>query len=87
MRIYQLIRGLAVRHDVTCLTFAPDEAAERALEPLRAVCRVLAVRGPQPRGTLRRTWTTLASTQPDMALRNASRAYAGALRAAQRRTF
>src|SRR4029434_9574580 len=62
MRIYQLIRGLAVRHDVTCLTFAPDAAAEHALEPLCAVCRVLAVRGPQPRGTLRRAWTTLFST-------------------------
>src|SRR5690242_10391433 len=23
MRIYQLIRGLAMRHDVTCLTFVP----------------------------------------------------------------
>src|SRR5687768_12750434 len=61
MRIYQIIRGLAARHNVTCLTFAPDEAAERDLEPLRAVCRVLTVRGPQPRGTLRRAWTTLAS--------------------------
>jgi glycosyltransferase involved in cell wall biosynthesis len=80
MRIYHLIRGLAARHEVTCLTFAPDEAAERALGPLRAVCRVLVVRGPQPRGTLRRAWTTLASPLPDMALRNASRAYAGALR-------
>jgi glycosyltransferase involved in cell wall biosynthesis len=80
MRIYQIIRGLAVRHDVACLTFAPDEAAERALEPLRAVCRVLVVRGPQPRSTLRRAWTTLASPLPDMALRNTSRAYAGALR-------
>jgi polysaccharide biosynthesis protein PslH len=80
MRIYQLIRGLAARHDVTCLTFAPDEAAERALEPLRSVGRVLTVRGPRPRGTLRRAWTTLASPLPDMALRNASRAYTNALR-------
>jgi glycosyltransferase involved in cell wall biosynthesis len=80
MRIYQLIHGLAARHAVTCLTFAPDEAAEGALAPLRAVCRVLTVRGPPPRGTLRRAWTTLASPLPDMALRNGSPAYADALR-------
>src|SRR5262249_33298046 len=79
MRIYQLVRGLAARHAVTCLTFAPDAAAERALAPLRDMCRVLVVRGPPPRGAARRAWTTLASPLPDMALRNASRAYAAAL--------
>jgi glycosyltransferase involved in cell wall biosynthesis len=79
MRIYQLIRGLAARHQVTCLTFAPDAAAERALEPLRAFCRVLAVYGPPHRSLPRRAWTTLASRLPDMALRNASSAYAGSL--------
>jgi glycosyltransferase involved in cell wall biosynthesis len=79
MRIYQLIRGLGARHDVTCLTFAPDDEAERALAPLREICRVLTVRGPLPRGLLRRAWTTLASPLPDMALRNASRAYVSAL--------
>src|SRR2546423_1834073 len=79
MRIYQLIRGLAARHEVTCLTFAPDEHAEHALEPLRVICRVLTVRGPMPRGLLRRAWTTLASPLPDMALRNASHAYVSAL--------
>src|SRR5689334_8087161 len=79
MRIYQLLRGLAARHTPTCLTFAPDAAAERALAPLRAFCRVLTVRGPPARGTLRRAWTTLASPLPDMALRNAAPAYAAAL--------
>jgi glycosyltransferase involved in cell wall biosynthesis len=79
MRIYQIICGLAARHELTCLTFAPDEAAQRALEPLRAICCVHEVVGPQPRGTLRRAWTTLASPLPDMALRNASHAYAAAL--------
>ncbi len=79
MRIYQLIRGLAARHEVTCLTFAPDDEAERALAPLQAICRVLTVRGPLARGLLRRAWTTLASPLPDMALRNASRAYVSAL--------
>jgi polysaccharide biosynthesis protein PslH len=80
MRIYQIIRGLAARHSLTCLTFAPDETAQRALEPLHAVCRVLVVQGPHPRGMLRRAWTTLASPLPDMALRNASRAYTSALK-------
>src|SRR5262249_31087906 len=79
--------SLRRRHDsdlpdpsLPCLPFAPDAAAERALEPLRAICRVLTVRGPLPRGPLRRAWTTLASPLPDMALRNASPTYAGALR-------
>jgi polysaccharide biosynthesis protein PslH len=79
MRIYQIARGLARRHRVTCLTFAPDEATEHALAPLREICRVVTVRGPEPRSTLRRAWTTLASPLPDMALRNASRTYTHAL--------
>src|SRR5207247_779978 len=64
MRIYQLVRGLAARHHVTCLTFAPDAAAEQQLAPLRAVCRVLTVPGPPRRGPLRRAWTTLTSPLP-----------------------
>jgi glycosyltransferase involved in cell wall biosynthesis len=79
MRIYQLVRGLAARHTVTCLTFAPDAAAEQALAPLHAICRVLVVRGPAARSPLGRAWTTLMSTLPDMALRNASGAYAAVL--------
>ncbi|HWQ15724.1 MAG TPA: glycosyltransferase family 4 protein [Roseiflexaceae bacterium] len=80
MRVYQILRGLAARHTVTCLTFAADEAADRALEPLRAICHVRTIRGSAPRATLRRAWTTLASPLPDMALRNASDAYAATLR-------
>ena len=48
MRIYQLVRGLAARHDLTCLTFVPGSAAADALAPLRAVCRVECVIGPPP---------------------------------------
>jgi polysaccharide biosynthesis protein PslH len=81
MRIYQLVRGLAARHDVTCLSFAPNAAAEQAMTPLQRVCRVLTVRGPIARSLSRRAWTTLASRLPDMALRNAAPAYAAALRA------
>jgi polysaccharide biosynthesis protein PslH len=80
MRIYQLVRGLAARHDVTCLSFVPDVAAEQALAPLQRVCRAVTVRGPIARGLARRAWTTLASPLPDMALRNAAPAYAAALR-------
>jgi glycosyltransferase involved in cell wall biosynthesis len=80
MRIYQIIRGLAARHAVTCVTFAPDAAAEQALAPLHAICRLLVVRGPLPRSPLRRAWTTLMSPLPDMALRNASHAYSKLLR-------
>jgi glycosyltransferase involved in cell wall biosynthesis len=81
MRIYQLVRGLAAHHDLTCLSFAPDAAAEEALAPLQRVCRVVTVRGPLARSLPRRAWTTLASPLPDMALRNADPVYAAALRA------
>jgi glycosyltransferase involved in cell wall biosynthesis len=81
MRIYQIVRGLVERHDVTCLSFAADLAAEQALAPLQRICRVVTVRGPLARGLSRRAWTTLASPLPDMALRNAAPAYAEALRA------
>lgn len=80
MRIYQLVRGLAARHTVTCLTFAPDDAAEQALEPLRAFCRLLVVRGPAPRHMLQRAWTTATSPLPDMALRNRDLSYRTVLR-------
>ncbi|MEO7912655.1 MAG: glycosyltransferase family 4 protein [Roseiflexaceae bacterium] len=81
MRIYQLLRGLAARHDLTCLSFAPDVAAEQALAPLQRVCRVVTVRGPIDRSLSLRAWTTVASPLPDMALRNAAPAYVTALRA------
>ncbi len=81
MRIYQLIRGLAVRHDLTCLTFVPDLAAEQAMAPLCAICRVVGVHGPLARSLRQRAWTTLASRLPDMALRNADSGYTRALAA------
>lgn len=79
LRIYHLLRGLAERHEVTLLTFAPDAAAVAALAPLRAICGVITVPGPQRRSLLRRGITTLASPVPDMGLRNRSPAYAEAL--------
>jgi sugar transferase (PEP-CTERM/EpsH1 system associated) len=79
-RIYNLLLGLAQRHDVCCLTFVPSGSAAAALEPLRASCKVEIVEGVPQRSMLRRAWTTLASRKPDMALRNASKAYSKALR-------
>lgn len=79
MRIYQLIRGLSKQHRITCLSFVSDSAADAALEPLRAVCRVVTVVGPPSRSIPLRAWTTLSSALPDMALRNAAPAYTAAL--------
>lgn len=79
LRIYNLLKGLAPRHDVTLLSFAPDAAAVAAMAPLRELCRVATVQGPPARSLARRALTTLASPLPDMALRNAAPAYAEAL--------
>ncbi|MGQ9547183.1 MAG: glycosyltransferase family 4 protein [Roseiflexus sp.] len=79
MRMYQIIRSLAQRHTLTCLTFVPDAAAEQALAPLRDLCRLIPVHGPAPRPLLKRAWTTLASPLPDMALRNVSPAFRAVL--------
>lgn len=79
LRIYHLLRGLAAHHTVTLLTFAPNAAAAQSLAPLRALCHVEVVLGPQRRSLWQRAWTTLTALQPDMALRNASNAYRDAL--------
>lgn len=80
MRIYQLLRGLATCHSVTCLTFVPDKQAEHALRPLHELCHVATVAGPPPRTLVQRAWTTLTSGYPDMALRNTSTTYTETLR-------
>jgi glycosyltransferase involved in cell wall biosynthesis len=79
--MYHLIRGVAMRHEVICLTFAPTEDTERAMAPLHALCQLHVVRGPSPRSLRQRAWTTITSPLPDMALRNASQAYTAALHA------
>jgi polysaccharide biosynthesis protein PslH len=79
LRIYNLIGGLAERHAITCLSFAPSPAAAEALAPLAERCRLITVLGPPPRSLGRRALTTLASPLPDMAHRNASAAYQAAL--------
>lgn len=79
LRIFHLLRGLAARHQVTLLSFAPDRAAAAALAPLRQRCTVITVPGPPARSLTRRALTTLGSPVPDMGLRNATPAYATAL--------
>lgn len=80
LRIYNLLRQLCHRHELWCLTFAPDAEAQQALLPLRDSCRVITVEGPPRRSLGRRARTTLASPLPDMALRNVSAAYSTVLR-------
>lgn len=80
LRMYHLLRGLAQRHTVCCLTFVPDSAAVAALAPLRDVCGVVTVPSAPPRSLLQRAWTTLTAPQPDMALRNRSPLYMATLR-------
>jgi sugar transferase (PEP-CTERM/EpsH1 system associated) len=79
LRVYNLLSGLAARHSVTCLTFAPDAAAVAALAPLRNCCEVVTVPGPPTRSLRQRAWTTLTAPLPDMALRNTAPAYTTAL--------
>jgi len=79
LRIVHLLRGLAARHTVTLLTFAPSPEAVGALAPLRELCGVSTVIGPPRRSLAARARTTLTSPLPDMALRNASQAFAEAL--------
>ncbi|WP_298490589.1 glycosyltransferase family 4 protein [uncultured Chloroflexus sp.] len=79
LRIYHLLRGLAARHTVTLLSFAPDEAAAQAMQPLRDLADVRIVIGPLARSLGQRALTTLVSPWPDMALRNASTAYSATL--------
>lgn len=79
LRIYNLMRGLAGRHEVRCLSFAPDAQAVAAMAPLREFCHLATVIGPPRRSLARRALTTLAGPLPDMALRNAAPAYAEAL--------
>ena len=79
LRVYHLAKGLAARHDLTLLSFAPDAAAAAAMAPLRELAGLVTVQGPPPRGLARRALGTLASPLPDMALRNRSRPFAEAL--------
>lgn len=79
LRVYNLARGLAARHELTLLSFAPDAAAAAAMAPLRELGGLVTVIGPPRRGLARRALTTVGSPLPDMALRNRSAPFAEAL--------
>ncbi len=80
IRNYNLMAGLAQRHEIDLLTFA-DEATPGQSEALSAVChRVEAIPAPA-RSITRRALTTLLSPLPDMALRLWSPQFAERLKA------
>lgn len=81
MRIYQLLRGLAQSHTVTCLTFVADEGTLTQMHQQLAPVTVVAVVGPAPRSLWRRAWQMVSSPLPDMALRNQDLHYQHQLRA------
>ncbi len=68
IRNFNIIRHLALRHAISLISFGtPAELAHA--EPLRALCKQIAL-APYPTRTLaQRAVTTLTSPQPDMALR------------------
>lgn len=70
MRIYQLIRGIAAAHHVTCLTFVADATAIDAVRAHMPTVAVHPVVGPVRRSLRHRAWQMLTSLLPDMALRN-----------------
>ncbi len=75
LRNFNLIAGLARRHDIDLQCFARPGSDLEHIQPLRNVCRRIDVLT-QPTRTLRqRLWTTLASPRPDMAHRLASTAF------------
>lgn len=70
IRNFNLIAGLAQRHQVDLLTLAQPGDSPAAQTPLAALCRqVSAAPAPPPRPIRRRLLDTLASPLPDMALR------------------
>jgi len=70
MRIYQLLRGIALTHGVTCLTFVANITDQAAVQSQLAPVTVIGVAGPAPRNLRQRAVQTLTNPLPDMALRN-----------------
>lgn len=71
IRNFNLIAGLAQRHEIDLLTFIPAEAAggAAATELLRPYCRRVIAEPAPPRSLARRARDTLFNPLPDMALR------------------
>lgn len=75
MRIFQLLRGIAQQHAVTCLSFVADSSAIAPCATQIAPATLVAVVGPASRALRQRAWQMLTSPLPDMALRNRDDAY------------
>ena len=84
LRNYHLLRALALRHEVTLLSFAESDQAAEA-QPLAALARLLPPVAVPARSTARRLSQLVTTRQPDMALRLHSEPFAAALAAALRR--
>lgn len=70
IRNYNLIAGLAQRHDVDLLSLTQPADPPPAQTPLTTLCRqVITVPAPPPRPAWRRLLTTVSTPLPDMALR------------------
>ncbi len=72
LRNWGILRGLAAQHEVSLLTFAPDESAATPAPRLRSLVRRISIQ-PQPmRTTRQRLYTLFTSARPDLAFRLAS---------------
>ncbi|MGB4977230.1 MAG: glycosyl transferase family 1, partial [Anaerolineae bacterium] len=70
IRNFNLIAGLAPRHDIDLLSLMQPTDLAPAQTPLPALCRqVIALPAPPPRAAWRRLLTTISTPLPDMALR------------------
>ena len=88
IRNYNLIAHLAQRHEIHLLSFKGEGDVPQRTPLHELCCHVETVPLPPPRSFVRRLATTLASPQPDMALRLPSRAFRDRLRAClQRESF
>ncbi len=83
LRNYHLLRALAQRHDVSLLSFAESDRPQD-IEPLRMLGRVIPPIDVPARSGADRLKQLLTSTEPDLALRLRSDAFAAALAEALR---
>ena len=72
MRNFNIIRGLAGRHQITLMSFVEQGVDFEVPEdnPLHAYCRrIITIPEPPQRSTLRRLWQMASGREPDLALR------------------
>ncbi len=84
LRNYHLLRALVIHHEVSLLSFDESDSAQ-SLDPLTALCRVLAPVPAPARTKGERLRQLLTNHVPDVALRLRSDAFADALASALQR--